>query len=182
MSVDEKKKRRRRYQFGCLVVLLCVVGLVIGGFYVNKMIKGVKEEKEHDIVAELRDKKYPDHMLLHDIDTDTQDKTKAQIFAYEKDLSGRKCVGMGSVEDIKKSLFSSAVGVFGLEVPGTIIELKGEKSDIELYLPGSRTDEFLSWKVGDKVIFAGTISNVTLGSYKSSIFVEDVVIERHWSE
>jgi hypothetical protein len=182
MSDSGKKKSRIRYLFGCLVVFLCVIGLVVGAYYINKIIKGVEEEKEHDIVTELRDDKYPDHILLHDIETDTKDKTNVQIFDYEKSLSGRKCVGMGSVEDIKKSTFSSAVGIFGLEVPGTVIELKGEKSDIELYLPASHTDEFLSWKVGDKVLFAGTISNVKLGSYKSSVFIEDVIIERHWSE
>jgi hypothetical protein len=182
MSDGEKKKSRIRYLFGCLIIFLCAAGLIVAAFYINRIIKGVEEEKEHDLVAELRDSKYPDHILLHDIETDTKDKTNAQIFAYEKGLSGRKCVGMGSVEDIKKSIFSSAVGIFGLEVPGTIIELEGEKNNIELYLPGSHTDEFLSWKVGDKVLFAGTISNVKLGSYKSSVFIEDVVIERHWSE
>lgn len=180
--MGEKKKSRLRYFFGCLIIFLCAAGLIVAAFYINKIIKGVEEEKEHDIVAELRDSKYPDHILLYTIDTDTKDKTNAQIFAYEKGLSGRKCVGMGSVEDIKKSTGSSIVGIFGLEIPGTLIELKGKKSNIELYLSGSHTDEFLSWKVGDKVLFAGTISKVKLGSFTSTVYIKDVVIEKHWSE
>jgi hypothetical protein len=80
--------------------------------------------------------------------------------------------------DVQKTVGSTVLDFFGLTSPGTIINLKYEQYDIELVLEKSYSDEFLTYNVGDTVLFAGTIKRAVIGK-RTRITLVNVIIEGH---
>ena len=104
--------------------------------------------------------------------------TKVQLNSYQEGLAGKGCVGMGKVLNTEKTVGSAVLDFFGLTTPGTIITLAHERYDIELVLDDSYSDEFLTYSVGDTVLFAGTIKKVVVAG-RTRVILVDVIIERH---
>jgi predicted Zn finger-like uncharacterized protein len=176
------RKKQTGFLSSCIIVFAGVLLFSLVGYFATTNL--VKKQKEHEqnIVEELQKEKYPHHLPLYTINTDRKTMTDVQMDAYEKDLIGRECIGLGRVEEVKKTMVSSIVGVFGVEMAGTIITLGAEEMTVELLLPDVYSGEFLQWDIGDTVLFVGTIAKIDIGRSKTSIAVKDVVIEEHQGE
>ncbi|MBN2224979.1 MAG: zinc-ribbon domain-containing protein [Deltaproteobacteria bacterium] len=176
-SRDVKKKRRRPLLRGCLIV----IAALIVGVAILILIKGIsgniQESKEYNIIKKLGEK-YPGYLLLNSIKTDPGTMTEIQITSYQRELTGKGCVGMGTVVDIEKTTGSAVLDFFGLTAPGTIITLSYERYDIELVLAESYSEEFRTYLIGDTVLFAGTIKKAVIAG-RTRITLVDVIIEGH---
>jgi hypothetical protein len=174
-----KKEKRRRHPFlwGCLIAVAAVaIGIAIV-VLVNGISRQIQESKEYDILKKLGEK-YPGYLLLNSITTDPGSMTELQVTSYQEGLVGKGCVGMGTVVNIEKTVGSAVLDFFGLTAPGTIIALTYEHYDVELVLDESYSDEFLTYNVGDTVLFAGTIKKAVIGS-RTRISLTDAIIEGH---
>ncbi len=172
-----KPRRRRPFLWGCLITIAALligttIVILIGG-----ISRHFQESKEYDAIKKLGEK-YPGYLLLYSITTDPGSMTELQITSYESGLIGKGCVGMGTVADIKKTVGSTVLDFFGLTAPGTIITLVYEQYDIELVLDKSYSDEFLTYNIGDTVLFAGTIKKATVAK-RTRIALANVIIEGH---
>ena len=175
----KKPKKRRRFLWGCLATVSVIViagAILIFGYKVSHRIQ---ETKEYDVIEQLG-KKYPGYLLLYAIKTDPGSMTEAQLKSYQEGLIGRGCVGMGRIINIEKTTGSALLDFFGLKAPGTMITLTYKKYDIELVLKESYTDEFLTYNIGDTVLFAGIIKSATVAK-RTSMTLSTVVIEGHTS-
>jgi hypothetical protein len=174
---DGKKKKRRPFLWGCLIAVAALaIGIAIF-FLINGISRQVQESKESDILKKLGEK-YPGYLLLNSIAIDPGSMTELQITSYQKGLVGKGCVGMGTVANIEKTMGSTVLDFFGLTAPGTIITLTHKGYDVELLLDESYSDEFLSYGVGDTVLFAGTIKKAVIGR-RTRVALVDVIIEGH---
>jgi hypothetical protein len=172
-----RKSRRRRFLWGCLITIAAVlIGAAIL-ILINGISRNIQESKEYDIIKKLGEK-YPGYLLLYSIKTDPGSMTELQITSYQKELIGKGCVGMGTVMDIKKTMGSAVLDFFGLTAPGTIITVAYEQYDVELVLDESYSDEFLTYGVGDTVLFAGTIKKAAVAT-RTRIALVNVIIEGH---
>ncbi len=174
---EAKKKKRRPFLWGCLIVL---AALAIGAailFLVPRFNKQIQESKEYDIMKKLGEK-HPGYLLLNSIASDAGSMTELQITSYERGLVGKGCVGMGKVVDIQKTVGSAVLDFLGLTSPGTIIRLTYDRYDVDLVLKESYSDEFLAYGVGDTVLFAGIIKAAVINK-RIRITLVDVVIEGH---
>jgi|GEM_PF-5952393 len=174
---DGRKKKRRLLVWGCLIAvaaLAVAIGVLI---LVNGISKNIQESKEYDILKKLGEK-HPGHLLLTSIKSDSGSMTELQITSYQRSLIGRGCVGMGAVVNVEKTMGSAVLDFFGLTTAGTIITLVHGQYDIKLVLDESYSGEFLSYGIGDTVLFAGTIKEAVVRS-RTRIVLVDVVIEGH---
>lgn len=176
-SRSGKKRRRHRFLWGCLITIAAVlIGAAIL-ILINGISRNIQESKEYDIIKKLGEK-YPGYLLLYSIKTDPGSMTELQITSYQKELIGKGCVGMGAVADIKKTAGSAVLDFFGLTAPGTIITVAYEQYDVELVLDESYSDEFLTYGVGDTILFAGTIKKAAVAR-RTRIALVNVIIEGH---
>jgi predicted Zn finger-like uncharacterized protein len=174
---EAKKKRRHPLLWGCLIVFAAIaIGATIL-ILIHGVSRQIQESKEYDIIKKLGEK-YPGYLLLNSITTDPGSMTDLQITSYQKGLIGKGCVGMGTVVDIQKTIGSAVLDFFGLTSPGTIVTLAYERYDVELVLEESYSDEFLSYNIGDTVLFAGTIKKAVIAN-RTRITLVNVVIEGH---
>jgi hypothetical protein len=174
---DGKKNKRRPFLWGCLIAAAALsIGIAIF-FLINGISRQVQESKESDILKKLGEK-YPGYLLLNSIAIDPGSMTELQITSYEGGLVGKGCVGMGTVVNIEKTMGSTVLDFFGLTAPGTIITLAFKGYDIELLLDESYSDEFLTYGVGDTVLFAGTIKKAVIDR-RTRVALVDVIIEGH---
>jgi len=172
-----KKRKRRLVLWGCLIV---VAALLVGSavlILIRDISGNIQESKEYDILKKLGEK-YPGYLLLNSIQTDPGSMTDLQITAYQNQLIGKGCVGMGKVVDIKKTAGSAVLDFFGLTAPGTIVTVTYEQYDVQLVLEESYSDEFLNYHVGDTVLFAGTIKKAAIAR-RARVWLVDVIIEGH---
>jgi predicted Zn finger-like uncharacterized protein len=171
------KRKRHPVLWGCLIT---VAALAVGTailILISGVSREIQESREYDVIKKLGEK-YPGYLLLNSIKTDPGTMTDLQITSYQKNLIGRGCVGMGTIVDVEKTTGSAVLDFFGLTAPGTIITLTYERYDIELVLAESYSDEFISYHIGDTVLFAGIIKKAVIAE-RTRLSLADVIIEGH---
>lgn len=171
------KKWRHPFLWGCLITVAAVAAGIAAYILVSGISRHTQESKEYDILKKLGEK-HPGYLLLNSIAADPGSMTELQISSYEKSLVGKGCVGMGTVMNVEKTVGSAVLDFFGMTAPGTIIALTYRGYDIELVLDESYSDEFLTYGVGDTVLFAGIIKKAVVAR-GTRLTLVDVVIEGH---